>query len=168
MNYIKKISSPLGELTLRSDGVSITGLWFFGQKYYPENLEGYKLSNLEVFSQTEDWLNLYFSGQEIENKPVFKFEGSDFQKLVWEMLLEIPFGETKTYGQIAKEMQALGFKSSAQAVGSAVGKNQLAILIPCHRVLGSDKTLTGYAGGLDRKSKLLDIEKIRYKGCKNE
>ena len=151
MILCKTIPSPLGDLTLASDGTSLVGLWLDGQKHF-----ALRYPELPVFAQAEQWLNRYFRGEspspaEIPLAP----KGSEFQQRVWKLLLTIPYGETTTYGTIARQ---LGCRSP-QAVGNAVGRNPISILIPCHRVLGSNGVLTGYAGGLDKKKHLLELEK---------
>ena len=150
-------ASPVGKLTLVSDGEAIIGLWIEGQKYFaagiPTNLP--VRDDLPVFMQARDWLDRYFAGErpaasELPLAP----QGSAFRQSVWRILCEIPYGQTVTYGEIAKR---LGVRS-AQAVGGAVGHNPISIIIPCHRVLGSDGSLTGYAGGAQKKIWLLAHE----------
>lgn len=163
MTYICNYESPIGSLTAASNGMALTGLWFDGQKYFGSTLtEAYEERELSVFAKTRDWLDLYFSGQEPDFMPPIAICGSDFRKAVWNLLRQIPYGQTTTYGQIAKKMAAqMGTaRMSAQAVGAAVGRNPVSILIPCHRVLGSDGSLTGYAGGVEKKAALLAIEKV--------
>lgn len=162
-HYIDYYDSPLGRITLGSDGNALIGLWIEGQKYYCEKFpkEAAK-KDLEVFSETKKWLDTYFSGKNPEVIPKLKLQGSDFRHEVWEILKRIPFGKTTTYGQIAKEIASnRGLPGmSCQAVGGAVGHNPISIIIPCHRVLGQNGNLTGYAGGVDLKIKLLQIEGI--------
>ena len=155
-------ASPLGTLTLASDGENLTGLWMAGQKYFaagtPANLP--VRDDLPVFMQARDWLDRYFAGErpavcELPLAP----QGSAFRQSVWRILCEIPYGQTVTYGEIAKR---LGVRS-AQAVGGAVGHNPISIIIPCHRVLGSDGSLTGYAGGVDKKIWLLTHEGAQFR-----
>ena len=129
----------------------MTGLWFENQKFFPKNL-GNEI-DLEVFDQTIDWLEIYFSGKNPEFTPRIKIEGTDFQKKVWKYLQQIPSGKVETYGNIAKNL-----KTSARAVGNAVAKNPISIIVPCHRVIGANGKLTGYAGGIDRKNFLLELE----------
>ena len=162
MEYVCKINSPVGELTASSDGTSITGLWLDGQKYFEAGLsKSASEKNLPVFEDLKKWLKEYFSKK---NPPMnFKVlpEGTPFRKAVWEILFEIPYGETITYKYIADKLsEETGKKQSARAVGGAVGHNPISILIPCHRVIGSNGGLTGYAGGIDKKIKLLEIEGI--------
>lgn len=157
MYYSTKYSSPLGEMLIVSDGEAICGVWFYGQKHFPlfENLT--ENDDLAIFRDVKDWFDDYFDGLNPEIDFKLKPQGSEFRLKVWRILSEIPYGETLTYGEIASRLSPT---MSAQAVGGAVGHNPLAILIPCHRVLGADGKLTGYAAGIDRKIKLLELEKI--------
>ena len=156
MDYIMKYPSPVGELTIASDGENIVGLWLEGQKYFAVTLNGeVSEKSLPVFDEARRWLDIYFSGGEPDFLPPIAPRGSEFRRAVWDELLRIPYGETATYGDIAKR---LGGKSSARAVGGAVGHNPISIIIPCHRVVGANGSLTGYAGGVDKKIKLLEIE----------
>ena len=162
MEFIHRYRSPLGEITEASDGERLTGLWFVGQKYYAANLEpDHQQRDLPLFELTDRWLNLYFSGRAPDFIPPISMKGTSFQKLVWEILLTIPYGCTMTYGEIAALIA--GKKSlprmSAQAVGGAVGHNAISLIIPCHRVIGANGSMTGYAGGVDRKLKLLELER---------
>ena len=156
--YFTRIPSPLGELTLSSDGTRLTGLWLEGQMYFAATLspDAEQKDDLPVFDLTREWLKDYFAGRRpgISRLPLAP-KGSAFRQQVWQRLQEIPYGETVTYGRIARE---LGEKMSAQAVGGAVGHNPISIIIPCHRVVGSKGSLTGYAGGLEAKKWLLDHE----------
>ena len=165
MDFIHKYKSPLGTIVIASDGEALTGLWFEGQKYFAstldtDNTEG----SLPVFTEADKWLDVYFSGSDPGFIPKISMRGTDFRKSVWEMLLKIPFGETLTYGQIAAKLaEAKGTRRmSARAVGNAVGHNPISLIVPCHRVVGSDGSLTGYAGGIDRKAALLKMESA---GC---
>lgn len=162
MLYYKKISSPLGEITLRSDGEALTGLWFADDKHYgAKDIVGAALADLELFTQAEAWLAEYFAGREPKVSVPLKLQGSEFQMQVWRLLQDIPYGRLVTYGDIAKKIAAQKglARMSAQAVGGAVGRNPLCIIIPCHRVIGADGSLTGYGGGMWRKVRLLEIEK---------
>lgn len=161
MNYIHKINSPLGTLTAASDGTNLTGLWIDSQKYFAATLEDETLEQeLLVFEQVHVWLDCYFSGKEPAFTPPLLPKGSDFRQAVWNILLTIPYGSLITYGQIAAQLaMETGKKVSAQAVGGAVGHNPISILIPCHRVVGTNGSLTGYAGGIDKKIYLLQMEK---------
>lgn len=163
MIYICKYESPIGSLTAASNGAALTGLWFDGQKYFGSTLtEEYEERELPVFAKTKDWLDLYFYGENPDFMPPLAVIGSDFRKSVWNILRQIPYGQTMTYGEIAKKMarQMGTAQMSAQAVGAAVGRNPISILIPCHRVVGSNGSLTGYAAGIDKKSALLALEKV--------
>ena len=161
MNYIHHYKSPLGGITLASDGVSLTGLWFDGQKYFGSTLSGDCRENeLPVFEQTKKWLDIYFDSKAPGFTPSISLKGTDFQKTVWDILLTITFGQTMTYGEIAERVASVRGLSrmSAQAVGGAVGHNPISLIVPCHRVVGSDGSLTGYAGGVGKKQWLLDTE----------
>ena len=162
-------SSPLGMITLASDGEALTGLWFEGQKHFGRSLsEEHEEGSSPVFTEACVWLDRYFSGQDPGQVPVIRMRGTEFQRQVWELLLEIPYGETTTYGALASKIAAescLG-TMSARAVGSAVGRNPVSVMIPCHRVVGADGVLTGYAGGIERKKKLLILEGNQVKDLK--
>lgn len=160
-NYIFHYSSPLGLMTLASNGDALTGLWFDGQEHFGTGLGAECIEmNLYVFEQTASWLDVYFSGKAPGFVPPLYLSSTHFRRCVWEILLTIPFGKTMTYGQIAAIMaEKNGLRRmSAQAVGGAVGHNPVSLIIPCHRVIGSDGSLTGYAGGLERKKWLLRME----------
>ncbi len=165
MYYITDCDSPLGVLTLASDGEALIGLWMDGQKYDRNLLKGKETVQAEVpvFDKARNWLERYFAGDrpEISEIPV-AMTGSSFQKIVWELLCQIPYGKTVTYGEIARQTAAQMGRSSmsAQAAGGAVGRNPISIIIPCHRVIGADGSLTGYAGGIDRKIMLLKHEGV--------
>ena len=164
MDYNWHYDSPLGGITLASDGEALTGLWFDGQIYFADTMsEDSKKEELPIFVQTCHWLDSYFTGKEPDFTPRLKMNTTPFRKAVWEVLLTIPFGKTMTYGEIAKLIaQNRGVSQmSAQAVGGAVGHNSIALIIPCHRVVGSKGNLTGYAGGLDKKVKLLRLEGVQ-------
>lgn len=162
VSYINRYQSPLGGMTLASDGKALTGLWFDEQKYFGMGLSEERVEReLPVFEETRRWLDSYFHGNIPDFAPALSLSGTEFRQEVWNILREIPYGQTTTYGKIAKRIaEKKGLKSmSAQAVGGAVGHNPISIIIPCHRVLGSDGSLTGYAGGVDKKQKLLVMEK---------
>lgn len=162
MEYVHHYASPLGGITIAGTENALTGLWFDGQKYFGSTLSpNCEEKNLPVFEKTDLWLNIYFSGKAPDFTPPIFYKTTDFRRAVWEVLLKIPYGETMTYGGIASEIaRRRGVpKMSAQAVGNAVGHNPISLIIPCHRVLGADGSLTGYAGGIDKKSKLLELEK---------
>jgi methylated-DNA-[protein]-cysteine S-methyltransferase len=161
MNYTFEYNSPVGLLTIASDGESITGLWIKRQKYFADTLEAENSSmNLPVFERVQEWLNTYFSGKNPAFMPPLAPKGSPFRQAVWKILREIPYGEVITYGDIAKMIakQSGKEKMSAQAAGGAVGHNPISIIIPCHRVVGADGSLTGYAGGIKTKITLLTLE----------
>ena len=161
MQYTTTYQSPLGAITLAADGEALTGLWFEGQKYYALYLDKeHEEKDLPVFQQAKEWLNIYFSGKDPDFTPPLRFTGSAFQNEVWAILAAIPYGKTRTYGDIAQELaQKRGLpRMSAQAVGGAVGKNEISIIIPCHRVVGANGSLTGYAGGISKKIALLKLE----------
>ena len=167
MLYYKKISSPLGEITLRSDGESLTGLWFADDKHYGDkDIQDAQNAELPVFELAENWLAEYFAGKEPKAEVPLQFTGSDFQESVWKILQNIPYGSLITYGDIACEIAAQRglARMSAQAVGGAVGRNPLCIIIPCHRVIGADGSLTGYGGGIQRKKALLELERADMHG----
>ncbi len=157
--YRGTYASPLGAVTLASDGQALTGLWFEGQRYYPAApAGGWEERELPLFEEARRWLDVYFSGRDPGAPPPLRFTGTAFQNAVWAALAAIPYGETRTYGDIARALDAQGTRTSPRAVGGAVGRNKLSILVPCHRVLGASGSLTGYAGGLDRKIALLRLE----------
>ncbi len=163
MQYINHYDSPLGKIVLAADEVGLTGLWFEGQKYFGLYLQkDHKEKELPIFTKTKEWLDIYFSGREPNFKLPLHFIGTPFQNEVWEILYTIPYGKTITYGEIAKILaKRKGIKQmSAQAVGGAVGRNEISIIVPCHRVIGANGDLTGYAGGLDKKIALLKLEKV--------
>jgi methylated-DNA-[protein]-cysteine S-methyltransferase len=161
--YTHTFASPLGGIFLASDGDALTGLWFDGQKYFGRGLSGTcEARDLPIFSEAEKWLRLYFQGENPGFVPELRPRGTPFQTLVWKILQTIPYGETRTYGEIAAQVAYLCGKPhmSAQAVGNAVGHNPLSLLIPCHRVVGANGSLTGYAGGVEKKRRLLQLERV--------
>ena len=163
MQYISYYHSPIGNILLASDNIGLTGLWFENQKYYAYNLDQeHQEKELPIFEQTKKWLDIYFSGKEPDFTPSLHMVGTPFQTTVWKILQQIPYGKTIPYGEIAyKVAQQKGIsKMSAQAIGGAVGHNGISIIIPCHRVVGTNGSLTGYAGGINRKIKLLSLEKV--------
>jgi len=162
MGYTHHYVSPLGSITLASDGESLTGLWFDGQKYFPHKyISESTEAELPIFKQTVKWLDIYFSIEIPDFTPPIYLNTTPFRKAVYDILLTIPYGHTITYGEIANIIaKQKGIeRMSAQAVGGAVGHNPISIIVPCHRVVGADGSLTGYAGGLDRKIELLKMEK---------
>ena len=167
MHYTEHYESPIGGITLGSDGTALTGLWFDEQKYFADTLENeHKEKELPVFTETKRWLDIYFSGKAPDFTPPLAMLCSDFRKSVWELMLQIPFGYTMTYGEIAAEIakQRGLSRMSAQAVGGAVGHNSISLIIPCHRVVGTNGSLTGYAGGIDKKIWLLEHEGANMDG----
>ena len=161
MDYTAHYNSPLGPITLAGDGEALTGLWFDGQKYFAATLSReHEEKALPVFAQAERWLDVYFSGKAPDFTPRLRMKTTAFRKSVWEILLSIPYGRTMTYGEIARLLAARnGLPGmSAQAVGGAVGHNAISLIIPCHRVVGRDGSLTGYAGGIEKKKRLLAME----------
>lgn len=162
MEYIADYDSKLGKILLASDGDTLTGLWFYGQKYFAYTLsDEHEKRNLPVFDEVKCWLDDYFEGK----KPGRRFEiapkGTRFRQQVWQILLEIPYGEVTTYGEIARKAAKLKEipTMSGQAVGGAVGHNPISIIIPCHRVIGANGSLTGYAGGVEKKEWMLQMER---------
>ncbi len=157
MEFWTDTDSPLGRLTLASDGHALTGLWMEDQKYFGSSCTHWtKRDDLAVFVQTKAWLAAYFSAAApLPPAPPLAPEGTDFQRRVWRQLLTIPYGETITYGALAAALNC----ACARAMGGAVGRNPISLIIPCHRVVGADGKLTGYAGGVARKRWLLDHER---------
>ncbi len=162
MIYRMDYDSPLGRILLAADEVGLTGLWFYGQKYFPHSFKAYVPQKTPILTAAEQWLDTYFCGEEPDFTPPLHPIGTEFQKEVWNILLQIPYGQTTTYGNIAAILAKRKGVSrmSAQAVGGAVGHNDTSILIPCHRVVGKSGSLTGYAGGVDKKLRLLQLEKV--------
>lgn len=185
MIYTCKYKSPTGDILIASDEIGLTGLWFVGQKYFANTLPDESVANMnnsdqhiaehmtdnqlsdktvpcenEIIADTRRWLDIYFSGKNPDFTPPLHPTGSAFRQEVWQILLEIPYGKTMTYGEIAQRLEATHShtKMSAQAVGGAVGHNEISIIIPCHRVVGTSGSLTGYAGGIDKKIALLELE----------
>ena len=163
MIYKTEYNSPLGKMTLASCGEYLIGVWLEGQKYFAASVQEKMIENdnLQVFKDAKNWLDRYFAKQkpdikELQLAPI----GNEFRQAVWKILCEIPYGEVTTYGEIAKKIAKIMNKSamSAQAVGGAVGKNPVSVIIPCHRVVGTNGSLTGYAGGINIKVKLLEHE----------
>ena len=176
MQYTSHYCSPIGDILLAADDIGLTGLWFKGQKYFALYLDKeHEEKEVALFEKVKQWLDIYFSGKEPDFTVPLHFTGTDFQNEVWEILCTIPYGQTMTYGEIAKQIAVKkGLpRMSAQAVGGAVGHNEISIIVPCHavghneisiivpchRVVGTNGSLTGYAGGIDKKIKLLQLEK---------
>lgn len=165
MYYYNIYNSPVGKLTVASNEKNIVGLWIDKQKYYMDVLDGreYRERETDVIKLAKNWLDRYFNNEKPEiNELPIEFTGSDFRKHIWKILSEIPYGRVITYGDIAKQIAGQkGIKAmSARAVGGAVGRNPISIIIPCHRVVGADGSLTGYAGGVKIKAKLLELEGV--------
>ena len=164
MEYVTHYDSPLGAMTMASDGAHLIGLWFDGQKYYASTLvqDCEERDNLPIFEETRRWLNIYFNGGIPDFTPALLLRGNDFRQRVWEILMTLPYGRTMTYGDIARIIaREKGLKTmSAQAIGGAVGHNPISLIVPCHRVVGANGSLTGYAGGIERKLWLLEMERI--------
>lgn len=161
MIYTLKYSSPLGGILLAADEIGLTGLWFDGEKYFADNLPAeHSERETPTLAEAVRWLDIYFSGREPDFTPPLHPVGSRFRQEVWNIILQIPYGKTVTYGDISKQLaEKMGLeRMSAQAVGGAVGHNEISIIIPCHRVVGTNGSLTGYAGGIDKKIKLLELE----------
>ena len=166
MQYISHYPSPIGNMLLAADEMGLTGLWFEGQKYFALDLDKeHEEKEIPLFEKVKQWLDIYFSGKEPDFTIPLHFTGTEFQKEVWEILCTIPYGQTMTYGEIAKRIASRkGLPHmSAQAVGGAVGHNRISIIVPCHRVVGANGSLTGYAGGIEKKVKLLKLEKVNMK-----
>ena len=163
--------SPLGDILLAADEIGLTGLWFAGQKYYPAQLTDSSEGSCPVLEQAIRWLDAYFAGDRPDFVPAVHLVGTQYQVAVWESLLTIPYGKTATYGAIgAMTAERLGKERfSARAVGAAVGRNPISVIVPCHRVVGANGSLTGYAGGLNRKESLLTLEGARHpQTCSHE
>ena len=161
MQYQKEYHSPLGEMLLAADDEGLVGIWFQGAVHFGRGLEpGGREGERPFLSEAERWLDCYFSGHEPEFQPPIHWSGTPFQQTVWGLLRQIPYGATITYGELAvRAAEQLGRPGmSAQAVGGTVARNPISVLVPCHRVVGADGSLTGYAGGLERKRRLLDLE----------
>lgn len=165
-DLITSYDSPLGNITLASDGCALVGLWFEAQKYYGSTLLPHPLKchDLPIFEQTRIWLERYFEGLPPEDAPLLRMRGTIFQQRVWHALLSIPYGQTTTYKEITQTIiHKYALRTmSAQAVGDAIAHNPISIIIPCHRVIRSDGTLSGYAGGIERKIKLQHLEAMGY------
>lgn len=170
--YRSSYHSPLGKIYLTADEIGLTGLCFEQQKYVSyDQWKTQEEREIPVFQETKRWLDVYFSGREPDFLPALHLCGTEFQWNVWNILTKIPYGKTTTYGAIAKEIAEDRNlqKMSAQAVGGAVGRNPIAIIVPCHRVLGAGGQLTGYAGGIERKKELLILENIiREEGTEHD
>ena len=167
MTYSTEYPSPLGTITLACDEDAVIGLWFNGQRHYG-NILPPEIERREhpLLREAKRWLDIYFSGREPDFLPPMRYDSTPFRKCICDIMLTIPYGQTMTYGEIAAQAarrQGLD-RMSAQAVGGAVGHNPISILIPCHRVVGSDGSLTGYAGGVANKQFLLELEGVDMTG----
>ena len=162
MEYKQYYESPLGRMIITVDDDGLNGLWFEGQKYLDVvQIERCVNSPNYVTEEVVEWLDIYFKGCIPDFVPTIHMVGTEFRKCIWRLLLEIPYGEIVTYGELTQRYikESKAAKMSAQAVGGAVGHNRISIVVPCHRVIGADGSLTGYAGGVERKEKLLEIER---------
>lgn len=163
MTFTQHYDSPLGGILLAADEIGLTGLWFDGEKYFAAHLPAeHAERETPILAETRRWLDIYFTGREPGFTPPLHPIGTAFRRSVWEILLQIPYGKTVTYGGIARQLaekQGLS-RMSAQAVGGAVGHNEISIVIPCHRVVGTNGSLTGYAGGIAKKVGLLELERV--------
>lgn len=162
MLYVCNYNSPIGSITMASNGHALVGLWFDEQKQFAVDFREVEWTkDLPIFEQTKKWLDRYFSGENPPFTPLTEIDGeSAFRQRVWKIVCDIPFGQTLTYGEVAKQIETeTGKRVSAQAVGGAVANNRVLLVIPCHRVVGVSGSLTGYAGGLDKKEWLLAMEK---------
>lgn len=167
MTYIQHYASPLGGILLAANDIGLTGLWFDGQKYYADNLPAEHIEReTPILTDAKRWLDVYFTGNEPDFTPPLHIVGSAFRQKVWKLLLQIPYGQTVTYGELARQLaEKQGAEHmSAQAVGGAVGHNPISLIIPCHRVVGTHGSLTGYAGGIDKKIMLLELEQADMQG----
>ncbi len=166
MECIGKYKSPLGEMTLAGSEEGLSGLWFDGQKYFGSTLtENHKEGDLPVFKETKEWLDIYFSGKNPDFTPPLVLSASPFRKSIWEIMLNISYGKTRTYKEISEiiaKRRGLAHMS-AQAIGGAVAHNPIMIILPCHRMVGANGSLTGYAGGIERKIALLKLENADMK-----
>lgn len=163
MQCISHYASPLGAMLMAADETGLTGLWFDGQKYYARGLDAeHEERETPIISSAKRWLDVYFAGRQPDFAPPLHLIGTDFQTAVWDILLTVPYGDTLTYGEIAAQIAARQGRRhmSAQAVGGAVGRNPVSIIVPCHRVVGKSGDLTGYAAGVEKKISLLRLEKM--------
>lgn len=163
MQYTAAYQSSVGDVLLAADETGLTGLWFEGEKFYALSLDPeHEERETPIFAITRRWLDIYFSGHEPDFMPPVHMIGSEFRRCVWKLLLQIPYGTTVTYGDLARQVaRRRGLRRMpAQAVGGAVGHNEISIIVPCHRVVGTNGSLTGYAGGVDKKRGLLELEGV--------
>ncbi len=155
-----RYDSPLGAILLAADEAGLTGLWFEGQRGCPDQRQARPVGEAPALDAARRWLDAYFCGREPDFTPPLHLMGTPFQLAVWALLREIPYGQTVSYGELARRLAVRRglTRSSARAVGGAVGRNPVSLIVPCHRVIGADGSLTGYAGGVDRKHALLALE----------
>lgn len=164
MIYVNEYKSPLGEIVIAGDEEFITGLYFKGQKYFMNGIKESETRLTPAINKAREWLDIYFSGKIPDSTPPIKISATPFREAVLKELIKIPYGKTVTYGEIARVIsENSGKRASARAVGGAVGRNPISIIIPCHRVMGAGDKLTGYAGGTDKKAALLKIEGVNLK-----
>ena len=162
MTYYSKYSTPFGDVIIICNEKSLTGVYFYSSRYFPVEANYVSANDsCEIIAKTKKWFDIYFSGKCPDFDLPLEISGTDFQKKVWCIISQIPYGKTVTYGEIAARLSAQngGKKVSCQAVGHAVGKNKISIIIPCHRVIGANGEMKGYAGGIEKKLKLLSLEK---------
>lgn len=163
MQYTTKYETPLGSVLLAADETGLTGLWFDGARYYGAGLDPqHEEKEIPVFDTVRAWLCDYFAARKPDVLPPLHLIGSPFRVRIWEIMLQIPYGQTMTYGELARQIakeKGIG-RMSAQAVGGAVAHNPVSIIIPCHRMVGTNGSLTGYAGGIPRKIELLKLEGV--------
>lgn len=162
MTDLIQYASPVGTIYLAAEDGALTGLWIEGQKYFAATLDQHQTQQRESapLLAAKQWLDAYFQKEPLPPLPPLAPKGSAFRQEVWKLLLEIPYGKTTTYGALAQTLRSRGISAAAQAVGGAVGHNPISILVPCHRVVGANGNPTGYAGGIDRKVKLLTLEGV--------
>ena len=158
MQFYSRYESPFGEITIAADEEGIIGLWFKGQKYFGLSSDAVERET-DAIKETKKWLDTYFAGKKPDFMPKLHMVGTEFQLAVWKASQAIPYGNTTTYGELAKQIKTRKGTASPRAVGGAVGHNSILLLIPCHRVIGKNGEMTGYAAGVERKIKLLELEK---------
>ena len=164
LKYAAKYNSPIGEMIIYADDIGITGAWFDSCRFLPKETVGVERNVTPIIDEAIRWFDIYFGGAEPDFTPPLHPIGTPFQTEVWDILRTVRYGKTTTYGEIASELaRRRGIKKmSAQAVGNAVGRNKISVILPCHRVIGADGTLVGYGGGTDKKEYLLNLEGVRF------